>query len=216
MDHKKSPKLEPTEIRDQIVEAGLNAIPYVGSPLSTLYFGVKNAKRFKRLESFYADLTVELSEMRDSVDQFKQARLDEDAALLTEQINSHVESEPSSQKQAYFRRFFRSNLLNPLLLSYEERKLLLESLAALSVLDISLLAFLYDKPDATPIKGIRRGTDDTYQILASISRLKFYGYVATYTLSIAITMNTDNALNESVGITEYGKRFFAYVLDPST
>ena len=46
-------KLSRKEIRDQIIQVGLNALPYVGSPLAALFFGIRNEKRFKRLEAFY-------------------------------------------------------------------------------------------------------------------------------------------------------------------
>ena len=32
------------------VNAGLQAIPYVGGPLATLYFGYKQEQRFQRIE----------------------------------------------------------------------------------------------------------------------------------------------------------------------
>lgn len=42
------------------VEAGLQSLPYVGGSLATLYFVSKQEKRFKRIESFYQDLSDEI------------------------------------------------------------------------------------------------------------------------------------------------------------
>lgn len=39
--------------KDIVIEAIIQTIPYVGGALSTLYFGHKQEKRFKRLETFY-------------------------------------------------------------------------------------------------------------------------------------------------------------------
>jgi hypothetical protein len=46
--------------KDTIIEAGLNAIPYVGGSLATLYYGSKNEKKFERLENFYKELKEEM------------------------------------------------------------------------------------------------------------------------------------------------------------
>lgn len=45
--------------KEVILEALMQALPYVGGSLATLYFGHKQEKRFKRLEKFYEELKEE-------------------------------------------------------------------------------------------------------------------------------------------------------------
>ena len=54
--------LKGAEKRDLAIQTGLQLIPYVGGSLCTLYFGTKQEKRFKRIESFYRELAEELSQ----------------------------------------------------------------------------------------------------------------------------------------------------------
>ena len=53
VDSKENEHLSAIEQRDLVIQAGMQAIPYVGSSLATLYFGRKQDLRFKRLETFY-------------------------------------------------------------------------------------------------------------------------------------------------------------------
>ena len=55
-----SEKLNFAETRDIVIESGLQLIPGVGGAISSAYFGVKQAKEFKRLENFYKLLSEEL------------------------------------------------------------------------------------------------------------------------------------------------------------
>ena len=206
------PKLSGKEIRDQIIQAGLKAIPYAGSPLASLYFGIKNEKRFKRLESFYRELNEELASTKKDIEALKNAKPDEETAAIVEELNTKIENEPLAAKREYYKIFFKSNVINSLLLSYEERRFFLESLDSLSVLDLNLLSFLTRQEKPIHIKSIQRGKDSPFQILGSINRLRNYGYASTQTVSIVIGSGEDNALNESVLITDYGRKFFSFAL----
>lgn len=204
-------KLNGKEITEQIVQAGLNAIPYVGSPLASLYFGIKNEKRFKRLETFYSELAEEIKRTQSDLNNMQAAKPDEGTAAIIEDINTQIENEPTEQKRRLYKTFFKSNIYNPLLLSYEERKILLDALNKLSVLDISMIQFLNSQQKPVPVRNIQRGNASNYEILGGINRLKYYGFCATYTLSMVVGSDADNALNESVAITDYGKKFIQYI-----
>ena len=47
-----------------VVNAGLQAIPYVGGPLATLYFGYKQEQRFQRIEQTLKKVATELEEVK--------------------------------------------------------------------------------------------------------------------------------------------------------
>ena len=67
-----SDKLSNSEKRDLILQAGIQLVPYVGGPMASLYFGSKQEKRFKRLESFYQEIAREVEAMRDSIGTIEQ------------------------------------------------------------------------------------------------------------------------------------------------
>ncbi|MFZ3114229.1 MAG: hypothetical protein WA133_09200 [Syntrophales bacterium] len=60
-------KLSGTAKRDLVIQTGMQAIPYVGGSLAALYFGAKQERRFKRLESFYAELAEEVQRISDQI-----------------------------------------------------------------------------------------------------------------------------------------------------
>ena len=62
-----TPKLTNSDKRDLVIQAGMQLVPYVGGSLSSLYFGAKQEKRFKRLESFYQEIAYEIEKMKDSI-----------------------------------------------------------------------------------------------------------------------------------------------------
>lgn len=43
-------KISGKDKLELVINAGLQAIPYVGGPLATLYFGYKQEQRFQRVE----------------------------------------------------------------------------------------------------------------------------------------------------------------------
>ncbi len=60
-------KLTIKDYRDLVIESGMQAIPMVGGSLATLYFGYKQEKRFKRLETFYKELNGEIDAIKDKL-----------------------------------------------------------------------------------------------------------------------------------------------------
>ena len=53
-------KIKPKDKFELVVNAGLQAIPYVGGPLATLYFGYKQEQRFQRVEQTLKEVANEL------------------------------------------------------------------------------------------------------------------------------------------------------------
>ena len=204
-------KLTGKDIRDQIIQAGMNAIPYVGSPLASLYFGIQNEKRFKRLESFYKELNDELSHNADDIKKLQNANYNEQTAEIINEIHEKIEKEESEKKRIYYKHFFVNNVCNVLILSYEQRKIFLEAIDHLSVLDLDLLRFLIEQRKKIQIGSITRGNSTKYEILGSINRLKHYGFIGIYTGSFVINGSTDNSFNDNVEASDYGKSFYAFI-----
>ena len=91
---------------DTIIEAAVQAIPYVGAPLATLYFGNKQEKRFRRLEKFYEELKEEMSKTPNVYKDITHHNADELSAII-EELNEKVESEHLEFKRKIFKNILR-------------------------------------------------------------------------------------------------------------
>ncbi len=92
MSNSNNKKLIGVERRDLVIQAGLQAMPYVGGSLATLYFGAKQTRRFKRLETFYQEVAQEIRALKDrmaSPDEHDKEAL----AAIIEELNEKIEHE---------------------------------------------------------------------------------------------------------------------------
>src|SRR5690625_4921821 len=128
--------------RDTVISAAIQAIPYVGSSISTLYFGHKQERRFRRIESFYEEIKKEINGIQDKIADLNSHDPDEFRAIL-EELHEQIESEQIAAKRKFYKTYFKSTLVNPVRGNFEERKLFLNILQDLSPLQIELLAFLF-------------------------------------------------------------------------
>lgn len=205
-------KLSGKERAEIAIEAGLQLIPYVGSSLATLYFSTKQEKRFKRIESFYAELAEEVRDLQERlapVESHDQEKL----ASLIEDLNDRVEREHLELKRRYFKNFMRNTLLTPTNNNYDERKYFLDALSALSLLECEMLAFLKQKAGMVEVRTIQKPGTPQYAIVGAIGRLSTYGFVRTVQLSMTIGGGADNALAQGVELSDYGVRFVRFCLE---
>ncbi|MGE7999705.1 hypothetical protein ACQKOF_13685 [Lysinibacillus sp. NPDC093190] len=87
------------------VETSLQLVPYIGSSLSTAYFSTKQEKRFKRIESFYEELSMQMNNLESTICAFD--KHDEESLIaILERLNDEVEKESSFKKPNYFKNFF--------------------------------------------------------------------------------------------------------------
>lgn len=204
-------KLSGTEKRDLIIQAGMQAIPYVGGPLSALYFGVKQERRFKRLESFYAELARELTKIGNQVASIDQQDKDALKAIL-EDLNEKVEMEPTLEKREFFKNYFKNTLKKPITTDFDKRKFFLDTLADMSMLECELLAYLSTIPGPTLVGHLQKKGTDQYAIVGAIGRLKSYGFLMSFQGSFAIGSEQDNVLQEQVQVSSFGKEFRDFCL----
>jgi hypothetical protein len=189
----------------------MNAIPYVGGSLSAIYFGVKQERRFKRLESFYAQLANEVETMRDqvaSVDQQNKVALE----AILEELNEKVEVEPTEEKREFFKNYFKNTLRKPVTTDFDKRKYFLQTLSDMSLLECELLAFISVQPAIISVGSIQKPGANQYAIVGAIGRLKSYGFLMSSQGSFAIGGGQDNALQEQVQVSEFGKEFREFCL----
>jgi len=204
--------LSTSEKRDLAIQTGMQLIPYVGGSLCTAYFGFKQEKRFKRIESFYAELANELKDIKDaipSIDKQNGPALE----AIVDSLHEKVEAEPTDEKRAYFRRYLKSTLKNPVTTDFDERKFFLNSLDEMTLLECELLAFL-TKNGPTQVGTLSKPGVEQYAIVGAIGRLKSRGFVATTQNSFAIGGGADNSLQEIASVSAFGAKFHAFCIAP--
>jgi len=150
-----SDKLTNSEKRDLVLQAGMQLVPYVGGSMASLYFGTKQEKRFKRLESFYQELAQEIESMRASV---KSMGEQDPIALeaIMESLHEKVEAEPTYEKRQFFKNYFKNTLKDPVTNNYDERKYFLDSLSDMSLLECEILAFIKTQSQQTQVGSINK------------------------------------------------------------
>jgi hypothetical protein len=195
------------------VEAGLQLIPTIGGSLATIYFGNKQEKRFKRIESFYEEFQRELREIG-----YKFASIhshDEDSLLaLIEEFNERVEKEHTQEKRQMLKNYLRHTFSNPVNKeNFDERRFFLDVLSQLSLLELELLAQLSKSVNFHKVGETRKPDVDQYAIVGAAGRLKTFGLIRVAQNTMVIGGNSDNALNESMAISSFGRQFVDYCLD---
>lgn len=205
-------KLSGKEKFEIVVEAGLQLIPYIGGPLASAYFGVKNEKRFKRIESFYKEFSNQLKEMDRRINSLNIH--DEDALIaIIERLNEKIEQEVLDEKRSYFKKYLLHTLMESTNKSnFDERRFFLDVLADMTLLEIELMVFLYTKNQPVLVGTITKTGVDQSVIVGTVGRLKNYGFITAITKSISIGGSVSNALNEAISLTYFGRRFYEFCI----
>lgn len=164
------------------VNAGLQAIPYVGGPLATLYFGHKQEKRFERIEKTLEEVAKELEGV--SVAKIEEHNQDELMSLIDE-LTDKIENEHLEYKRKLYKDYFKNILKTPTNGNYEERKLFLEVLEKITPLQIELFGFIQTHENAIDLTIQKPGVDNSL-IRSSILQLENYGLVIATLHSITI------------------------------
>ena len=206
-----SDKLTSSEKRDLVLQAGMQLVPYVGGSIASLYFGSKQERRFKRLESFYQELAQEIEGIKDSIGEIEDQNPIALEAIM-ESLHEKVEVEPTQEKRQFFKNYFKSTLRNPVTSDYDERKYFLETLDDMSLLECEILAFIKTQPQQTQVGAINKPSVDQYAIVGSIGRLKSRGFLISMQGSFSVGGGADNSLQELVAVSSFGIKFCDFCL----
>lgn len=204
-------KLNSIEKRNLVIQAGIQAIPYVGSSLVTYYFGAKQERRFKRLETFYQEVAQEIQTLKGRIASPEEHDKEALAAII-EELNEKIEREQIKEKQEFFKIYLKNTLIFPVKGNYEERRFFLDILSSMSLLECEILGFLYKKNQLLKVENIQKPHVDQYTIVGIIGRLKSFGFLISRQPSFSIGGRVDNALNEAVKVSDFGRRFFEFCL----
>lgn len=196
--------------KDTLIEVIVQSIPYVGAPLATLYFGNKQEKRFRRLERFYEELKDEMSKSHNAFKDISQHNPDELSAII-EVLNEKVESEHLEIKRNLYKNYFKKTMIQPVNGNFDERKLFLDILSAVTPLQIEIINFL--ATHATSVQSniiIKPGVEQAV-ILGSVAQLKNYGLLESTVNSIVIG-GSNGSINENIILSKFGIRFNEFCL----
>lgn len=196
---------------DLALEALVQTIPYVGGPLATLYFGHKQEKRFKRLESFYSEMKGIIENINETMPDIAAHDPDELSSIL-ETLHEKIEVEHLEQKRNYYKIYYLKNLYSPVTKNnYDKRMLFLHILGSLTPEQIELLIFFVNQ--STPIidKTISKPGVEQAVMLGHLSQLKLLGLVDSKLNGIVFS-GAGNSIDESVMISSLGREFHKFCL----
>lgn len=190
------------------INAGLQAIPYVGGPLSTLYFGYKDEQRFERIEKTLKEVAEELKNVKiPSIDEHNKDEL----IPLIDELTDKIENEHLEYKRKLYKEYFKNILKTPTNGNYEERKLFLEVLAQITPLQIELFQFILKNPNVVDLTITKKGIDNSL-IRSSILQLENYGLVIATLHSISLG-GSDAGIPMMLNCSEFGKKFNSFCLN---
>jgi len=196
---------------DVIIEALVQAIPYVGGPLATLYFGKKQEKRFRRLEKFYQELKEEIGNIGQALPDISTHNPEELSAIL-EELHEKVETEHIEVKRRYYKEYFKNTMQHPVNGNFDERKLFLDILSALTPLQIEIVIFLSRQAAAVQASTVSKPGVDQALIAGSLAQLKNFG-ITDGALNSIVFGGGGNAINEDISVSMFGRRFHSFCLN---
>ena len=200
-------KISAKDKLELVVNAGLQAIPYIGGPLSTLYFGYKQEQRFQRVEQTLKEVASELQDCK--LPKIEEHNSEELMSLIDE-LTDRIEDERIELKRNLYKEYFKNILKTPTNGNYEERKLFLEVLSRITPLQIELFQFILKNPNVIDANISRPGIDISL-IKSSILQLENYGLVIATLNSITLG-GSQSGMPMNLIASEFGKRFNEFCL----
>lgn len=203
----KNEKIGTKDKLELVVNAGLQAIPYVGGPLSTLYFGYKQEQRFQRVEKTLKEVADELQGIKlPNIERHNK----EELITLIDELTDKIEKEQLESKRILYKEYFKNILKTPTNGNYEERKLFLEILEKITPLQIEIFQFLLMNDNTIDLAIQRPGTDQSL-VQSSIRQLENYGLVNASLHSISLGGN-NAGMPMSLKVSQFGRRFNKFCL----
>ncbi len=200
-------KISAKDKFELVVNAGLQAIPYVGGPLSTLYFGYKQEQRFQRVEQTLKEVATELKDCK--LPKMEEHNSEELMSLIDD-LTDKIENERIEFKRKLYKEYFKNILKTPTNGNYEERKLFLDVLSHITPIQIELFQFILRNPNVIDNDIKKIGTDISL-IRSSILQLENYGLIISTLNSIAIG-GSFSGMPMKLNVSEFGKRFNNFCL----
>jgi hypothetical protein len=197
--------------KELTVEALVQAVPYIGGSLATLYFGSKQKRQFNRLETFYKEIKEEIFSIKGQIKDIGQHNPDEFAAIF-EQLHEKIEKEPLIEKRRFYKNFFKNTLIYPVNKNYDERKKFLDVLSEISLLEAEIIKFLNQQAGMIDSLSFKKHGIEEPLIQGSIYKLKSWGIISAKLGSISLG-GPAGGIHENITLSEFGKRFLSFCLE---
>lgn len=193
------------------VQALVQAVPYIGGSLATLYFGSKQKRQFHRIATFYNEIKKDVFLIKNQIKDIKEHNSDELAAII-EQLHEKIEKEPLVEKRKFYKNYFKSTLIYPVNRNYDERKEFLNILAEMSLLEAEIIKFLKQQAGPVDSLSIKKSGVEKSIIQGSIYKLKSWGIITAILGSIALG-GSAGGIHENLDLSEFGKRFLDFCFE---
>lgn len=207
-------KLTKREKLELTIKTAVQAIPYVGGPLSTAIFDVQNERKIKKLENYLNSLRTEFEDYKDGHFIPKD---EEEFAALVENIFEQVKMEHKKEKIGYLRNFFKSAVKFDSAGLYDRQQSFLKALSEMDIIQCQILQIMYDE-DRKVLQGIfsEIATEtefDPYELVGAANRLANLGFLKTYYKNVDFTNDQlELSLNKTIEISSLGKQFTEFCL----
>ena len=197
--------------KELTIQALVQAVPYIGGSLATLYFGSKQKRQFHRIETFYKEIQGEVASIKNQIRDIEEHNPDELAAII-EQLHEKIEKEPLIEKRKFYKNYFKNTLIYPVNRNYDERKKFLDILSDMSLLEAEIIKFLNQQADRVDSLSINKPGIERSIIQGSIYKLKSWGIITATLGSIALG-GPNGGIHENISLSEFGKRFLNFCLE---
>ena len=193
-----------------IVKSLIQAIPYVGGSISTLYFDNKDKKKFENLEDFYKNLSIEIEKVKTSISAMESHSQEELIALI-EEINEKVENERIQQKKKYYQNLYVKSLIHPVKDCFVERKYFLDLISSLTTVHFDILSVLIHERRPTLVVEFQIPGIDINLLKGFAQQMENAGLVKSQLESMEFT-NIGGSMENRFLITELGERFHYFCI----
>lgn len=212
-----SDKLNWKDRGDLVVEAAVASIPYVGAALQTAYFGSKNEKRFKRIESFYNELNSDVSKLKSKMATSDQLQsISDNLSDFMEATNNIIESQSSLAKRSMLHNAFLTVLTSPSQIDWSETRFFMTTVNQIDLIDLQIMLALEKMPADkwATIKAIEDGSKlDHFYTVGLTERLVNFGYVEKRLGNISM-LDDGTVIDTFFRTTELGSHFLSFTMRP--
>lgn len=212
-------QLTPKDVISTVIEAGIGAIPYIGGPIQTVYFGLQNEKRFKRIEAFYVQLNKEMELVKSLIPGSINEDSQDQLVAIIETINSEVEQIKNRDKIVYFVTSFKNVLLSVDQNNLDMEEYFVDILSSLRSIDLDVLIYLFRRPEAKSYGGMsvpQVGDLDQNIVGGILNRLVDFSLVRRNLRGMTIGGSGGDSSNYAYYISDYGINFCRYILETKT
>lgn len=196
--------------RNLIIKSLIQAIPYVGGSISTLYFDSKDKRKFENLESFYRNLAIEVDKVKSSISKMEN-HSEEELIAFIEEINEKVENERIEQKKKYYQNIYIKSLIHPVKDCFIERKYFLDLISTLTTVHFDILSVLLHENRPTLILEFQIPGMDLDLLKGFTQQLENAGLVKSQLETIEFT-NIGGRMDSRFTLTDLGKRFHYFCI----